>query len=232
MNMAHRRFRQMRAYGTSARIVASYLWLRMWRPVLGQAAYAARLIERHRVNARRVERAIVELGGLFVKGGQLISILTNVLPEAFRTELEGLQDALPPRPLDQVMSRIRRELGSDPAELFAVFDVTPVASASLAQVHLATLHDGRRVAVKVQHDDMEEIVALDLRAIKRILGVLQMFSRVRGLQEHHAEIERMIGEELDFTQEAENIERIGARFASDPNIRSPWWCASSRRGAC
>ena len=219
--MARTRFRLVRAYGVSARIVASYLWLRLWRPVIGQALYEARLAERHRVNARRVERAIVELGGLFVKGGQLISILTNVLPEAFRTKLEGLQDALPPRPLDQVISRIRRELGRDPRELFATFDATPVASASLAQVHLATLHDGRRVAVKVQHDDMERIFSLDLRAIKRILGLLQMVSRVRGLQEHHTEIEKTIGEELDFTQEAANIERIGARFASDSNIRCP-----------
>jgi predicted unusual protein kinase regulating ubiquinone biosynthesis (AarF/ABC1/UbiB family) len=221
MTAARTQFRQLRAYGVAARVLASYLWLRCWRPILGPALYDARLVERHRLNARRVERAIVELGGLFVKAGQMISILTNVLPEEFRAELEGLQDALPPRPFDQITSRIRRELGRDPAELFAVFDTIPIASASLAQVHLATLHDGRRVAVKVQHDDMEQIVSLDLEALKRILSVLQMVSRVRGLQEYHVEIQRMVGEELDFTQEAANIERIGARFASDPNIRCP-----------
>jgi predicted unusual protein kinase regulating ubiquinone biosynthesis (AarF/ABC1/UbiB family) len=203
------------------RVLSSYLWLRLWRPVLGAGAYGAKLAERHRANARLVERTIVELGGLFIKVGQLISILTNFLPEDFRRELEGLQDSLPPRPQVEIAARLRAEFGQGPAELFASFDPNPVASASLAQVHVAELHDGRRVAVKVQHADIDEIVPLDLRAIKRILGIVQLFTRVRGLESYHAEIRQMIMEELDFTKEAEHIETIASHFETNTEVRFP-----------
>jgi len=218
---ARPRFRLARAYVVTARVLLSYLWLRIWRPVLGEGAYNAKLAERHRVNARLVERTIVQLDGLFIKVGQLISILTNFLPEDFRRELEGLQDSLPPRPQVEIAARLRAEFGQGPAELFASFDPTPIASASLAQVHAAQLHDGRRVAVKVQHADIDEIVPLDLRAIKRILGIVQLFTRVRGLESYHAEVRQMIMEELDFLKEAEHIETIASHFATSSEVRLP-----------
>lgn len=180
-------------------MLASYLWLRLWRPLLGPDAYARGLIARHRASARRVERTILELNGLFIKVGQLISILTNFLPEEFRSGLEGLQDQVPARPLEQITGRITAEFGRPPEELFAWFDPVPLASASLAQVHEARLHDGRRVALKVQHADIDEIVRLDLTAIRRILGVVQLFTRIRGLESYHSEVREMILEELDFT---------------------------------
>ena len=215
------RFRLAKAYTVTLRVLASYGWLRMWRWLLGPGLYAARLVELHKASARRVERTILELGGLFIKVGQLISILTNFLPEEFRRELEGLQDQLPPRPLDQIVGRIRAELGRGPEELFAAFDREPIASASLAQVHGATLHDGRRVAVKVQHADIDELVRLDLRAIRRILRLVQLFTRVRGLESYHSEVREMILEELDFATEAEHIETIAGHFPGDPMVRFP-----------
>src|SRR5688500_2846744 len=215
------RFRLARAYGVTARVLASYLWLRLWRPLIPAAAWEQALIRRHRSNARRVERAILELNGLFVKVGQLISILTNFLPEEFRSGLERLQDQVPARPLEQITSRIRSELGAPPDELFARFDPVPIASASLAQVHEATLHDGRRVAVKVQHADIDEIVQLDLAIIRRILGVVQFFVGLRGLESYHSEIREMILEELDFTGEAANIRLIASHFGDDPMVGLP-----------
>ena len=215
------RFRLARAYLVTGRVLASYLWLRMWRPLMPAAAYEQGLIARHRANARRVERAILELNGLFVKVGQLISILTNFLPEEFRSGLERLQDSIPARPLDQITGRIRSELGATPDELFARFDPVPIASASLAQVHEATLRDGRRVAVKVQHADIDEIVQLDLAIIRRILGVVQFFTGIRGLESYHSEIREMILEELDFTQEAAHIRLISSHFSDDPLVGLP-----------
>lgn len=215
------RFRVARAYAVTFRVLASYLWLRLWRPLLGPDAYARGLVERHRVNARRVERTILELNGLFIKVGQLISILTNFLPEEFRGGLERLQDQVPARPLDQIIGRIRTEFGAGPDELFAWFDPVPIASASLAQVHEARLHDGRRVALKVQHADIDEIVRLDLRAIRRILGIVQLFTRIRGLESYHSEVRAMILEELDFAKEAEHIERIAAHFTDDAMVGFP-----------
>jgi ubiquinone biosynthesis protein len=218
---ARPRYRVARAYLVTVRVLGSYLWLRALRPLLGPALYETRLAERHRRNARRVERTILELDGLFIKVGQLISILTNFLPEEFRRELEGLQDQIPARPADRIVATLRAELHREPTELFASFDATPLASASLAQVHAATLHDGRRVAVKVQHDDIDRIARLDLRAIGRILTLVQMVTRLRGLESYHADISAMIAEELDFTSEARHIGTIAASFTGDPMVRFP-----------
>src|SRR5687768_8013810 len=215
------RFRVARAYSVTIRVLASYLWLRLWRPLLGPDAYARGLVERHRRNARRVERTILELNGLFIKVGQLISILTNFLPEEFRSGLERLQDQVPARPLEQIVGRIEEEFGRPPDQLFAWFDPVPLASASLAQVHEARFHDGRRVALKVQHADIDEIVRLDLTAIRRILGVVQLFTRIRGLESYHSEVREMILEELDFTKEAEHIALIGSRFTDDAMVGFP-----------
>jgi predicted unusual protein kinase regulating ubiquinone biosynthesis (AarF/ABC1/UbiB family) len=202
-------------------VLASYLALRLRRPLMSPVTYERRLIDRHRVNARRIERAIIELDGLFIKVGQLISILANFLPEEFRHELEGLQDSIPARPVEEIVERIEREFGRGPEKLFAWWNEVPIASASLAQVHEARLHDGRRVAVKVQHADIDEIAQLDLTAIRRILGIVQFFTGVRGIESYHTEISAMIHEELDFRQEAAHIARIGSRFNGDPKVGFP-----------
>ena len=215
------RFRAVKAYGLTIRILAGYAWLRLWRPMLGASLYNARLVERHRANSKRLTHAILELGGLFIKVGQLISILTNFLPPEFRAELEQLQDDVPGRPIEEVRARIRKEFRRTPEELFASFDPVPIASASLAQVHVAVTHDGRRVAVKVQHADIEEISKLDLEILRRILELIQFVVRLRGLESYHDDIAQLIREELDFEQEARNIATIQAHFAGSAEVHFP-----------
>src|SRR5207244_3860126 len=100
--------------------------------------------------------------------------MANFLPEAFRRELQGLQDQVPPRPYGDIEARLSEELGGRaPDEVFAEFDRTPVASASIGQVHVARLKSGEKVAVKVQYPDIETIVRTDLRALRRIFAVLR-----------------------------------------------------------
>ncbi|MGH7678131.1 MAG: hypothetical protein ACRENU_06665, partial [Gemmatimonadaceae bacterium] len=82
------RFRASKAYWLTVRILLGYLWLRIWRPILGPSLYNARLVQRHRRTSKRLVSAILELKGLYIKVGQLISILTNFLPPEFRAELE------------------------------------------------------------------------------------------------------------------------------------------------
>lgn len=208
-------------YGTTARVLASYLWLRSLRPFLTPESYGSRLESRHRKNARRIRDAIVEAGGLFIKVGQLISIMTNFLPPEFRGELEGLQDRLPPRPYDEVRERIETELQRPIEQLFAEFDRTPIATASLAQVHAAVLRDGRRVAVKAQHRDIERVAKQDLETIRRLFAIVQRFTGLKGLESYHPDISKMIGEELDFAREAKNIHLIASNVRGERMMRCP-----------
>ena len=153
--------------------------------------------------------------------GQLISIMTNFLPEEFRRELEGLQDAVPPRPYKDIEERIREELGKTPDELFAHFERRPIASASIGQVHIARMHDGNKVAVKVQYPDIEEIVHRDLNTLRRIFRIVEWFIPYQGLEELYREIRSIVVEELDYTAEANNAARIGANFEGRTDVAFP-----------
>src|SRR5688572_5738287 len=131
------RIRSLRAYWTTFRVIASYLWLRTRARWHSEAWVEHKLRTIHIRNARRIERTIIGLQGLFIKVGQLISIMTNFLPEEFRRELEGLQDSVPPRPYKDIEARIKEELGRPVGEAFAQFETRPIASASIGQVHIA-----------------------------------------------------------------------------------------------
>jgi predicted unusual protein kinase regulating ubiquinone biosynthesis (AarF/ABC1/UbiB family) len=218
---AARRFRLIRAYSTVSWVLTSYAIQHLLGKVRGEDWLRSRRVELHRRNARRIVRMILDLQGVFIKIGQLISILTNFLPEAFRVELEGLQDRVPTRPVAQIRHRIKEELGAEPEELFASFEDEAIASASLAQVHRARLHDGRAVAVKVQHAGIEQIVPLDLVALHRIFRLVARILGVQGLDEALSQFEVVIKEELDFTQEARNIEDVAANFEGDRAVRFP-----------
>jgi predicted unusual protein kinase regulating ubiquinone biosynthesis (AarF/ABC1/UbiB family) len=220
---SHRRpwRRLLRAYLVTLQVASSYLWL-----VIQRRIRSAEKIERltqaaHRRNARRVERAIVELQGLFIKVGQLISIMANFLPEDFRRELQGLQDQVPPRPFRDIEARLREELGRAPNEVFGEFEQAPIASASIGQVHVARLRSGEKVAVKVQYPDIEQIVRTDLRALRRIFAILARFMPEWGFDTIYREIREMVLAELDYRQEAEALRRIGANFRQRPEVLLP-----------
>jgi ubiquinone biosynthesis protein len=214
-------FRFVRAYVTTVQVLVSYLWLGLCTRLLGTAYRERRITAIHQLNAKRVERTILQLQGLFIKVGQLLSILANFLPQEFRTPLEGLQDQVPPRPLGEIEARILVELGAPTSQLFASFEKRPIASASLGQVHEARMHDGTRVAVKVQHHDIDTIVRIDLLTIRRIMGLVQWFVPVQGLDSYYLQVRSLLEQELDFELEADNVERIAKNFAQDPTVKFP-----------
>jgi ubiquinone biosynthesis protein len=216
------RVRSWRAYWTTFVVIGSYLWLRFRARFRSDAWVEHTLRAIHLRNARRIEHTIVELQGLFIKVGQLISIMTNFLPEEFRRELEGLQDAVPPRPYDDIEARLREELGRAPAEVFQQFEARPIASASIGQVHLARLADGTKVAVKVQYPDIEEVVRRDLATLRRIFRIIGWFIPYQGLDELYREIRAIVMEELDYRAEAENARRIGANFEGRDDVAFPY----------
>src|SRR5580700_7910597 len=136
------KWRFVRAYGTTFLVIASYLWLGARTRVLGRAWHDANIGGFHTRNARRVYATILRLQGLFIKVGQLLSIMANFLPAEFRAELEGLQDRVPPRPFQEIAERLQKELGARMARIGSL-EREPMASASLGQVHAARLVDGR-----------------------------------------------------------------------------------------
>ena len=216
-----KRFRFLLALGVTFQIMISLSFFHLLGKFFGTEWENDRRPGVYGKNARKLKRLLLSLQGIFIKAGQLISILSNFLPDYFRKELEELQDKIPPRPLSEIYERIHKELGKDPDLLFAEFNREPIASASLAQVHLARLHDGLRVAVKVQYLDIEANTKTDLQTIKRLLSFYGFFLRIKGLGNLHSQFSEMIKEELDFRLEAEHIETIAANFAGDPHVSFP-----------
>jgi len=215
------RFRFIRAFGVTLGIMINLSFFHLMGKIFGKEWESARQPAVYGRNAQKLKRLLLSLQGIFIKAGQLISILSNFLPDYFRKELEELQDKVPARPLNEIYERIRKELGKDPSVLFAEFAQKPIASASLAQVHLARLQDGRQVAVKVQYLDIEANANSDLRTIKQLLSFYGFFFRIRGLGNLHGQFSDMIREELDFRLEAEHIETIAANFVGNPHVLFP-----------
>jgi predicted unusual protein kinase regulating ubiquinone biosynthesis (AarF/ABC1/UbiB family) len=215
------RMRSFRAYWTTWVVIASYLWLR-FRARLHSGTWLEHALRAANLkNARRIERTICELQGLFIKVGQLISIMTNFLPEEFRKELEGLQDSVPPRPYEDIENRIVEELGKTPKQLFESFDESPIASASIGQVHFAKMPNGTKVAVKVQYPHIEEVVRRDLLTLRRIFRIIEWFVPYQGLDELYREIRVIVMEELDYRAEANNAARIAANFTGRTDVAFP-----------
>lgn len=213
--------RVRKAHWTAAVVMLSYAGLLLGKKLFGQGYYEKRIMALHLRNAERVKKAILELNGLFIKIGQMLSILGSFLPEEFQKPLEELQDRIPPRPLSQVRERIQREFGKPPEQLFARFDETPLAAASIGQAHRAQLHNGLEVVVKVQHADIEEIARIDLEIIRRLTRVISFFFDIKGMNHLYTQVRQMIEEELDFTREAEAMRRIGDNLKTQENLFVP-----------
>ena len=224
--------RIIKAHWVTFVVIASYLSVKFQARFRSPATIERLLERKHHLNARRIERTLVQLQGLFIKVGQLISIMTNFLPEAFRHELEGLQDQVPPRAYADIERRLREEYGGRaPEEVFAEFSPTPVASASIAQVHRAKLKSGEQVAVKVQYPDIEALVRADLSTLRRIFHIIEYFVPYRGLDQVYREIRETVLAELDFRSEAENLGRIAANFTGRTDVTFPkvWGDYSTQR---
>lgn len=172
----------------------------------------------------KVRRTALHLQGLMVKVGQFLSTRTDILPTSFTKELKSLQDAVPGVAFERIRKVVESELGSDIASNFSSFDSTPLAAASLGQVHLATLAQGGQVAVKVLRPGIERLAAIDLRALRTVTGVMQRFTklgrRIRAL-EIYREFAATVRQELDYRQEAEHLLRFSRQFAQRKEVVVP-----------
>ncbi|HET9392863.1 MAG TPA: AarF/UbiB family protein [Candidatus Rubrimentiphilum sp.] len=174
--------------------------------------------------AEQLRLACEELGTTFIKLGQSLSTRADLLPADYRAELQKLTDNVPPVPYEEIAAVIRDELGAAPDKLFARFDRTALGSASIGQVHAATLHDGREVVVKVIKPGVEDLVGIDLQILDDLAG--KASKRWPVLDEYGAgdlveEFADTLRYELDFTREAASAELFRAFFQDEPGIKIP-----------
>lgn len=226
----------------AARAFAQIWWFELVLPRLGLGRVADRTRDARMLRlARRFRGLAVELGGLMIKVGQFMSSRLDVLPPEITAELAGLQDEVPAERFDDIRAAAEAELGMPLSHAFASFDPVPVAAASLGQAHRATLSPTDaadtgldRVIVKVQRPGIDEIVAVDLAALRRVARWAQRVRAVSSRVDAPALVEEFADtchEEIDYLHEAASAERFASDFADDPRVSAPAvvWERSTRR---
>lgn len=219
--------RARRALWFGVRMIAGFIW---WEMIL------VRFVGRDQVDKNRLERFIalakrfrglaVELGGVWIKLGQFMSSRVDIFPPEIIAALADLQDAVPPEKPEIMLAQMERELGKPVDEVFAEFEPLPVAAASFGQAHPAILRapDSAHVIVKIQRPFMEDIVRVDLRALRRILRWLNFYAPIRkraNLPALANEFAAVVWEELDYEQEARNAILFARNFEKDGLVRVP-----------
>ena len=195
--------------------------------------------EKSRVQIKRARwftNQLIKLGSAFIKIGQLLSARPDLIPNTWIQELSKLQDQVPNFSFAQVEETIREELGSKFNEIDQII-CDPVGSASLAQVHRATLKDGKKVVFKVQRPNLKELFIIDLGIMQQIAGLLQKnknWSRGRNWVEIAKECRKVLMKELDFNCEAQYAARFRQQFLDDENVEVPEviWDMSSEKVLC
>lgn len=172
----------------------------------------------------RFRQILEELGPTFVKFGQAMSTRPDLFPERYLAELSKLQDEVPPFDPEQAKEIIKEELDQQISELFIEFTAEPVAAASLAQVHRATLNSGAEIAIKVQRPKVAETFQKDINLLYRLARLLERYiglAEQMRLVDAVEEFERLIKLELDFRVEAKNAQRLRRAFAADFRLKIP-----------
>ena len=216
----------------AAIFLAQAWWFEIVLPRIGLRALAARgRARRLQQLARRFHLLAVDLGGLMIKVGQFLSSRLDILPPEITSELEGLQDEVAAEPFDAIKAQTEHELGISLEAAYAWFDPVPIAAASLGQAHRARLSPAiaadlgfANVVVKVQRPGIEQVVEIDLAALRRIARWVSRIRLVYTRADAPALVEEFAAtslEEIDYLHEAANAEHFAADFAEDPTVTAP-----------
>lgn len=191
--------------------------------------------ELHDGFAEHLAGALEEMGPCFIKLGQLLSTRPDLLPGPYIEALARLQDRIAPVPFLEVAQIVESELGAPLGEVFASFEPVPLATASIAQVHAATLRSGDEVVVKVQRPGVREQIETDidvLHEIARFLAKHTAFGARYGLESMVRELEHSLSQEIDFRQEADNTRLIARQLADFTRLTIPKGTPSTPRAGC
>ncbi len=190
--------------------------------------------KRHWPSPREVRETFEELGLAFLKFGQVLAMRRDLLPDAYIDELEQLHDQLPALGFDAVRATVEAELGSPLTKVFASFSEAPLAAATIAQVHEATMHNGRHVVVKVQRPGLEAMIATDIAALTYLVALGEgLFPRLRALDLPVLvrEFANSLNRETDFGREARSIVLFRAALVDVPDLWIPDVVAECSSGA-
>jgi len=214
--------RLIRASRVFATIFLSYFfaltWARLWPMRFDTKERWGTL---HRKNARRMFDGFVRLRGVYIKLGQILSVMGTFLPRAFTEQMEGLQDTVPPQPFTTIRKSFVQAFGKDPTSVFATFNHEPIAAASLGQVHEATDAEGNRLAVKLLYPNVATIIKVDLRVLGWALKLYKSFVPIQQIERVHEQLGDMLARETDLEHEARCIVRMAKNFEGDPDVLFP-----------
>lgn len=242
MKASQLRARYWRIVFFFGRVTLGFIFWEIILPRLGLGAPARRnRSERNRTTAVRFRALAIRMGGLMIKVGQFFSARLDVLPPEITDELADLQDEVPPESFEAIRAVAESELPLPLSEHYAWFDESPLAAASLGQVHRARLceaeaefHGFEGVVVKVQRPHIEQIVEVDLAALRRVGGWLQRYKPVRDRADVNALIDEFSATtraEIDYLAEGSNAETFAENFAGSPHVHVPdvVWDLTTRR---
>ncbi len=192
-----------------------------WHAV--SSAFGSHETEGREFYARQARLGLEGLGPTFVKLGQLLSTRSDLIPPSLQHELSLLRDHVSAIPTEAVMTELDRSAGSSVSDVFAAFDVTPVASASVGQVHRATTADGRQVAVKIRRPGIRSEIEIDITVLAALTRLARLSRRVRRYDPSAIvdEFSRLLRGETDFATEASNIEAVRHTFTDDGAVSIP-----------
>ncbi len=234
------RYRRIMRFATHA-LVQSW-WFELFLPSLGLGKLASRgRIKRLTKLARKFHDLAADLGGLMIKLGQFLSSRLDVLPVEITSQLEGLQDEVKPEKFSEILEQIEQELGLASDVAFSTFEEVPIAAASLGQAHRAILSPALAedlgfsdVVVKVLRPGIEEIVEVDIKALRKVGVILSKVKLVSRRANAPALVEEFAAtsmEEINYLNEAKNLEKFKANFENDRRVSVPEvvWERTSRR---
>lgn len=174
-----------------------------------------------RRNAKRMLDGMIRLRGVYIKLGQVLSVMGGFLPPVYGKELEQLQDAVPPRPFDELAEAFLQSLGKTPDECYGSISREPLAAASLGQVHVAHAKDGRKLAVKILYPGIRDIVKVDMRVIRLAIRVYKRFVPIENIEVVHEALVDLLRRETDYVHEANCMEKMAEQFTDEPDIIFP-----------
>jgi ubiquinone biosynthesis protein len=213
--------RLVRATYLFGRIYLSYILQLELERLRGRERMRERWKAVHAKNAERLYEGMVKLRGVFIKLGQILSVMGTFLPRAYAEKLEKLQDQVPPHAFDEIDDVINESLGKPASVIFKKFDEKALAAASLGQVHRAELFTGEQVAVKVLYPNVATIIKIDLVVMGWAIRVLRRWFPRQLLEAVRDQLRDLLGRETNFRHEAGCMKRMADNFAGNSEVLFP-----------